>query len=118
MFYKYATGNNFLGWNGFMSMITNCRENYKISVVNFLPFINVSPSDYSTLYTALKCAADIVAKEGMKTCFITFDQPLYIKARDIVAAILFDQVYVVARLGGFHLLMSYLECIGHIMQEV
>lgn len=51
----------------------------------------------------------------MKTCFITFDQPLYIKARDIVGANIFDQTLIVVRLGGFHLFMSFLGCIGEIM---
>lgn len=68
MFYKY---NNFLGWNGFMSMICSCRNNYQISKINFLPFINASPSDYNTLYTTLATASQIVLKEGMKTCYIS-----------------------------------------------
>lgn len=53
-------------------------------MINFLPFINASPTDDSTLYTALDNAAKIVMKEGMKTCIVTFDQPLYIKAHDII----------------------------------
>lgn len=115
MFCKYVNNNNFLGWNGFMSMICSCRNNYQISKINFLPFINASPSDYNTLYTALVTASQIVLKEGMKTCIITFDQPLYIKARDIVEIKIFDQILIIVRLGGFHLLMSFLGCIGEIM---
>lgn len=115
MFFKYINDNNFLGWNGFMSMICSCRENYEVSKINFLPFINASPSDYNTLYTALVTASQIVLKEGMKTCIITFDQPLYIKACDIVEAKVFDQTLMIVRLGGFHLLMSFMGCIGEIM---
>lgn len=115
LFYKYIRENDFLGWNGFMSMLSSCRNNYEVSVINFLPFINAPPSDYNTLYTALENASRIVFKEGMKTCFITFDQPLYIKARDIVGATIFNQILIVVRLGGFHLLMSFMGCIGQIM---
>lgn len=115
MYFKYVRENEFLGWNGFMCMMTSCRENYEVSVVNFLPFINASPSDYNTLFTALQNAAAIVSKEGMKTLIVTFDQPLYIKARDIVEATFFDQIVVIVRLGGFHLLMSFMGCIGQIM---
>lgn len=42
-------------------------------------------------------------------CFVTFDQPLYIKARQIQSGV------VAVRLGGFHTLMSYLRCIGQTM---
>ena len=45
---------------------------------------------------------------------MTFDQPLYIKAAEIVAAFT-DLSNVVVRLGGSHLLMSYLGSIGFIM---
>ncbi|XP_046409257.1 uncharacterized protein LOC124174204 [Ischnura elegans] len=115
MFCKYINDNNFMGWNGFMSKICCCRNNYEVSKINFLPFINAPPSDYNTLYTALETASRLILKEGMKTCFITFDQPLYIKARDIVETKIFDQTLMVVRLGGFHLLMSFLGCIGEIM---
>lgn len=50
-------------------------------------------------------------------CIVTFDQPLYAKATKIVAsadkADPISNIFV--RLGGFHLLMSFLGSIGHIM---
>lgn len=67
------------------------------------------------MYTALVTTSQIVLKESMKTCIITFDQPLYIKARDIVETKIFDQILMIMRLGDFHLLMSFLGCIGEIM---
>jgi len=45
---------------------------------------------------------------------VTFDQPLYIKAAEIVAAST-DLSNVVVRFGDSHLLMSYLGSIGFIM---
>ncbi|GBL71174.1 hypothetical protein AVEN_222165-1 [Araneus ventricosus] len=50
----------------------------------------------------------------MKTCFVTFDQPLYIKAQEIISN---NPEFkdVVERLGGFHMLMSYVGAIGTIM---
>lgn len=80
MYFKFVRDNDFMCWNGFMTMITGSRVDYSVSLINFLPFINASPSDYSTLYTILKCASELALKEGMKTCIITFDQPLYIRA--------------------------------------
>ncbi|XP_052758830.1 uncharacterized protein LOC128202453 [Galleria mellonella] len=115
-YFKYARDLDFLGWNGFMSMLCAENTNYKVSKINFLPFINGPPSDYNTLFTALNNAAAIVSKEGMKTCIVTFDQPLYIKACDIAETLVFDDVLIVVRLGGFHLLMSFMGCIGTIME--
>lgn len=50
-------------------------------------------------------------------CIVTFDQPLYAKAVEIVySADPTDQVSkIFVRLGGFHLLMSFLGAIGFIM---
>lgn len=53
------------------------------------------------------------AKSGQNTTFLTFDLPLHMKCRDIVAAL--NLLRVVVRLGGFHLLMSFLGAIGIIM---
>jgi len=48
---------------------------------------------------------------------VTFDQPLFINAMDIVSQV--DQndelSKVIVRLGGFHLLMSYMGTVGKIM---
>lgn len=115
LYFKYVRNYDFIGWNGFMSMLTSCQTNYAVSKINFLPFINGSPSDYSTLYTVLKYASDLIQNEGMKTLIITFDQPLYIKARDIIAASNFYGIQIIVRLGCFHLLMSFMGCIGYIM---
>lgn len=71
----------------------------------FLPFINAAPSDYDTIYTSLLQSVKQTEKSGMLTCFVTFDQPLYIKARDIIACTpLSDKSFIVPRLGGFHTL--------------
>ncbi|GBM15552.1 hypothetical protein AVEN_8931-1 [Araneus ventricosus] len=51
-------------------------------------------------------------------CIVTFDQPLYSKAREIVAAAPqeCDLSKIVIKLGGFHLLSSFIGAIGYIMQ--
>ena len=51
--------------------------------------------------------------------FITFDQSLYIKAREIIAAFSTSPVKfnnVIVRLGSFHLLMSFMGSVVYIMQ--
>ena len=74
----------------------------KCSLVLYI-FINQGPSNPSTIYTALDFAWPV-----------TFDQPLYIKAAEIVAS-LSDLTNVCVRLGGFHIRMSYMGFIGFVM---
>ena len=55
-------------------------------------------------------AADECLKQKQCHCVVTFDQPLYWKAVNIV-----ERSSLIIRLGGFHLLMSYLGSVGYIM---
>lgn len=114
MYLKYKNDNNFPGWNAFMNMLTTSCSDFQISTINYLPFVNDAPSKYNTLYTALLNVIDKSISLGMKSCLITFDQPLYIKARDIISAKrLSDQIFIIIRLGGFHGLMSFIGSIGN-----
>ena len=51
--------------------------------------------------------------ENIDTPCITFDQPLWLKAVEITKS---KSMNVVCRLGGFHLLMSFLGSIGKVME--
>lgn len=91
------------------------NKKYDRSEIIPLPFINASPSDKSTIYTAVLEAIRRLP-EGQNTCILTFDQPLYIKAREIaLESDLQISKSIVMRLGGFHLLMSFMGSIGFIM---
>ena len=102
-----------LPWSGFMKSVTSC-EHSSPSRIEVLPFINLEPSNPSTIYTALCYAQKLCDDNNLRVCIVTFDQPLYQKASEIVASSNQLQT-VVVRLGGFHLLMSYMGSIGHIM---
>lgn len=84
---------------------------FERSRVLCLPFINNPPFQYDTIVTAIRTANQKCEAFNMKTCFITFDLPLYIRAQEII----FNNPefeHVVVRLGGFHTLMG---AIGTIM---
>lgn len=105
------------GWNGFLEQITENKKNFSTSQVMFLPFIDHPASNLNTIYTTLHQALDIAKSHGQNTCVITFDHPLYYKAREMVAASEANSnlCKVVVKLGGFHMLMSFLGSIGYIM---
>lgn len=119
-FYGKSTNpHNTVGWNGFMEMYYKSDEFSKSRVIP-LPFVNAPPSDYDTIFTVLIEAAEKCKFYKQKTCFVTFDQPLYYKSREILASVNVDNdpynlSSVIVRLGGFHTLMSFLGSIGYIM---
>ena len=103
-------------WNGYMKASFSSHENFHTTDIEALPFINLEPSNPSTIYSALKFAAAHCQNIGQKFCFVTFDQPLYAKGAEIVASDTSRELEnVIVRLGGFHLLMSYLGAIGYVM---
>lgn len=103
-------------WKGYMNILTKGVYSEKTKIVP-LPFINAPPSNYNTVFTALTYAADLCEKVNQHSVIVTFDQPLYWKAREIVASAPADSRIskCIVRLGGFHLLMSYIGCIGYLM---
>lgn len=81
-----------------------------------VPFINLNASNPSAIFTALLFAAKECDRLGQSTCFVTFDQPLYAKASEIIASSDNNYLQMISlRLGGFHLLMSFLGAIGYMM---
>lgn len=108
---------NRTGWNGFMERAYGNTPSYEVSSVIPLPFVNLSPNNFSTIYTCLLFAAEECQSRGQSHVLVTFDQPLFAKATEIVLAAAPGSPLsrVVVRLGGFHLLLSFLGSVGHIM---
>ena len=93
-----------------MKDIHKCKTVSK-SGIEFLPIINNSPDNYSTIYTTL---VECLKNAKSTPVIVTFDFPLWIKAVRIVIE---RDLPIIVRLGGFHLLKSYLGCIGYIMKD-
>ncbi|XP_074034537.1 uncharacterized protein [Leptinotarsa decemlineata] len=101
-------------WRGFMEVLSLYLPQDNVSRIVCLPFINEPPSKYTSINTAIVHAMAECKQLKQKTCIVTFDQPLFIKATEIVAGN--DEMKnVVVRLSGFHMLMSFLGSIGNIM---
>ncbi|GBM09224.1 hypothetical protein AVEN_226719-1 [Araneus ventricosus] len=81
-----------------------------------LAFVNLQPSNPTSVNTCL-CFADGECRKRQQRCIMTFVQPPFIKAVDIVSqADNTDELpQVIVRLGGFHLLMSYVGSVEKIM---
>ena len=99
-----------------MEMLTKNKMS-ETSQIMYLPIIDAPASDYDTIYTVLRIAVQRLQTVNQKSCIVTFDPPLFIKVRDIVA--LCGDISPIkdttVRLSGFHLAMSFLGYIGYIM---
>ena len=92
------------------------KGNYPgISEVSFLPIIDLHPNGKSCIYSTLLFVSEQAKSLMVPTPCITFDQPLWIKSMEIIKA---KGLNVVTRLGGFHLLMSFLGSVGKLMESV
>ena len=100
------------GWSGFMQSVC-CGEHPPTSVISFLPIINLNPSDVNCIFSTLSFICKQAVSLNITTPCVTFDQPLFIKALDVALA---EKLNIVVRLGGFHVLLSFLSSIGHLMR--
>ncbi|KAF7998468.1 hypothetical protein HCN44_010405 [Aphidius gifuensis] len=111
---------NFSGipsWHGFLEKMYGEEISHSTSRVMCLPFINHKATEYLSIHTALTYSIQQAKKNNQIIVFVTFDLPLYKIARDICTSLQdTDLKYVYVRLGGFHMLMSYLGGIGNIME--
>ena len=99
-------------WSGYMQDASSGQYPSK-SDVFLLPIIDLSPSDPTCIYSTLLHVESQAKKLNIVTPCITFDQPLWIKAVDIIKN---KSMNVVCRLGGFHTLMSFMGSIGKMMK--
>lgn len=100
------------GWLGFMQSSCTAPEFPAVADIRLLPMIDRSPSDMTTIYSTVCFLHKQAERLGIEPAVITFDQPLWLKATEIVLS---KDLNVVCRLGGFHVLMNYLGSLGSIM---
>ena len=97
-------------WSGFMQHILSDEKHLTSkSEVLLLPIIDLNPSDESCVYSTLVYIQSQAEKLNIPTPCITFDQPLWLKAMEIIRA---KSMNIVCRLGGFHTMMSFMGSIG------
>ncbi|KAJ8872560.1 hypothetical protein PR048_026166 [Dryococelus australis] len=104
-------------WNGFMRSCIHTGEiSCSITAIEAVPFIYLDLSNRSTIYTALLFAVEECKYYNQGSRIVTFDQPLYAKASEIIAASPPGELdSVTLRLDRFHLLVSFMGSIGFIM---
>ena len=100
-------------WVGFMQELLKSETSVQKSTITFSPIIDLNPNDESCIYSTLLFVIEQAKRMHVPVPCVTFDQPLWLKACGIIEEAGLD---IVARLGGFHTLMSYLGAIGKVMK--
>ena len=98
-------------WGGYMQKVCT-GEHSACATIEMLPIIDLNSSDETCIYSTLLFIEKQAKKLNIETPCITFDQPLWIKAVDIINA---TKLNIICRLGGFHTLMSFLGSVGCLM---
>ena len=103
-------------WSGMMQTVHKGSHKGKSSIT-FLPMIDMNPSDVTCINSTLKFVSDHAKSHDNATPIITFDQPLWWKAFNIIQTEPAGSELrkVVLRLGAFHTEMSFIGSIGHLM---
>ena len=71
-------------WAGYMSTLNNAKPLSK-SIITMLPIINLPATDMTALHSLLFFVNEQSKKQSLPMPTITFDQPLYLKAYEIVS---------------------------------
>ena len=94
-----------------MSDISTGSHEGKAEITMF-PIIDLDPTDMSCIHSTLMFVLDQAKQLEVPTPYITFDQPLWLKATEIINAL---SLNIVVILGGFHTMMSFAASIGSLM---
>ena len=104
------------GWTGFNTLKRQSNIP-NVSKVGYLPIVNASPTEYSTLNEVKKSAIKIMDKLQLQQTVLVFDEAVYAKIQHIrwKEQIFYDRLVV--RLGEFHTCMSFLSTISKLFQD-
>lgn len=105
-------------YNGFNTKVTRQQgESLKPKTqAVYLPLIDMPPSNPDTMMTALQEAKRLTNERGQKSAVFTCDQQLYKVAVEVTWAYSNEFSDVIVRLGGMHMLMSFVGAVGTLMQ--
>src|ERR1051325_1919302 len=74
-------------WAGFMQDFSVTADSFHPPAdIRMLPIIDMNPTDMSCIFSPLHFIEDQAHKLNMPTACVTFDQPLWLKAVEIVQA--------------------------------
>lgn len=111
-----SNANPWPSWSGFNTLL--CADNIPtVSRISYLPIVDGSPTEYSTLLEVLKRSISVIDSLELQHGILVCDEAVYAKVQQIrwKEDIFYDRLVV--RLGEFHVTMCYLAVISKIFQD-
>lgn len=102
-------------FNTLLSKNNNSALN--LSRIGYLPVIERSPTQYTTVYTVFTKSLDIAARLDLEYVVIVFDEAIYANAQQIHWKNEIFMAKTILRLGDFHAVMSFCGAISRIFQD-
>ena len=99
---------------GFMQELLKSETPVQNSTIKFLLIIDLNSNDESCIYLTPLFVIEQAKRMRVPVRCVTFDQPLWFKVCSIIEE---TGLEIVARLGGFHTLMSYLGAIEKVKER-
>ena len=104
-------------WTGFNTKLTISRNIPKQSKIGYLPVIDASPTEFSTVKEILVRSEEIANKLNLKYICLVFDEAIYAKVQQVRWK---EERYLrrfVVRLGDFHMAMSFCGAISKLFKD-
>ena len=105
-----------LGWTGFSIMLYEA-EIPKESRIGYLPVIDNSPTEYSTINTILENGVNIANALQLDHIVMVFDEAVYSKVQQVRWKNELFYNKLIVRLGEFHTIMSFLSAISRLFED-
>ena len=117
---SFSTSQNvpehWINWSGCMQHIFKSSDaDSNEDEVVCLPLIDMDPNDENCIYSAIMFIVAQLEKMAISATSVTFDQPLFSKALEVVESKDLGSK-IVLRLGRFHTLMSAIGAVFHTMK--
>ncbi len=102
-------------WSGFNAAL-HLSKIPNVSRIGYLPVINASPTELSTVRKVLENASDVAKQLQQEDIVVVFDQAIYAKAQEILWKSQAENPHlfrnIVVRLGAFHTVGVMLAVLG------
>ena len=96
-----------------MSDFSTVHDHPIKATISMLPITDLNSNDMNRIYSTLGFIESHARYLEIVTTVVTFDQPLWMKATEIING---KFMGIVCIIGGFHLLMSFLGSVGGLMK--
>lgn len=103
-------------WSGFMNNMAGENINSSVTRYMFGPIIDLPPSSFDTVLTTLVYGEKVMQEHGMPFMHLSVDLQLYKIAMQIKWSDIERWRHLVVTPGMMHTLMSFVGCIGILMQ--